>query len=94
MAALDVNHPYMAVVEGPEIMQFILVVERIPVCKTESFLEALWNMVSLYFVFDIVYPKSLNALLIFVQHFVLSIVDKQAVPNAATRVYSALNSIV
>ena len=93
MARITVNHPFIAVVEGINSMQFFLVVERVVTSSTSCFLDAMWGMMSLYFTFDISYPKPLQSLLIFVQHLVMSFIDKQKVPPAATRVYSSLQTL-
>jgi hypothetical protein len=81
------NHPYLVVVSNQKIY---LVVERIVLGKTRSFTKALWGLIGAYFTFNISYPKPYYNVLIFIQHLVLMIRDKQPVPPIVTRVFSAL----
>ena len=90
---MAINHPYIAIIEDGETQQIFLVVERIVMSSCESFYEALWGLISVYFVFDILYPKFLHATLIFIQHLVMDVKDSQTFPPVANRIYSSLQVI-
>ena len=38
------NYPYLAMVEGTASIQFYLIVERIALCSSSCFVDALWAM--------------------------------------------------
>ena len=90
---LSLNFPYIAVVVGDSTVNYYLVAERIILTDCRSLFEALKGLVATYFVANMMYPKALNALLIFVQHIVLGIKDAQTVPNVVTQVVSSLDKL-
>lgn len=61
------------------------------ISETTLFMDALINMICAYYIFDISYPKSLYAILIFTQRYVLGIKDEQPIPSVVTRVLSSLD---
>ena len=88
------NHPFIGVVRSDAAVEYFVVVERLILVRNcASFLDAVHDMMSAYFAFDIEYPQGLYALYIFLQHFVYSVKDRQRVPPAATRICSALHKI-
>ena len=68
--------------------QFFVVVERSIVIETDTFEDALTDMITLYFTMDITYPSSLYPVLLSIQRFVLGIKDMQIVPSAVTHMLS------
>ena len=54
-----------------------MVIEKSFIAECNSLTTAIVDLIGSYFVFDIVYPQSLYAVLIFIQHIVLGIIDKQ-----------------
>ena len=68
-------------------------VEKTLIAESNSLLTAIVDLIASYFVFDIVYPKPLYAVLIFIQQFVLGIVDKQKVPHNVSVLLSSLTKI-
>ena len=88
------NHPYIAIVHDGESTQIFLVVERIAMTSCTTFMEAKCGIVVAYFVFDIAYPKSLETLLLFIQHLVMGVRDTPTLPPIVTQVYSALEALV
>ena len=88
------NHPVIGVIVTDSGVQYLLIVERqILVNRCASFLEAINDMMSAYFTFDIVYPPPLYPLLIFIQRFVMDVKDKQRVPPCVTRLCSSLDKV-
>lgn len=55
-------------------------------CEQEIFFESssirdsIIDLIGTYFVFNISYPKYLNSIFLFIQHFVFDLKDKQPVP--------------
>ena len=87
------NYPYVAVVVADSAVQYYLVAERIVMTDCTSLFEALKGLVATYFMANMMYPKPLNALFIFIQHIVLGIKDSQAIPNTVTQVVSSLDKM-
>ena len=85
------NYPYIAMVEGQSSVQFFVVAERIVMDESENFMEALLDLICVYFAFNIVYPKPLYPVFLFIQRYIMDIKDSQTIPPALTRVLSALS---
>jgi len=51
------------------------------------------DLIASYFVFDVSYPKGTGAALIFIQHKVLGLEDKQSIPLAAARLMGNYNML-
>ena len=68
--------------------QFFIAVEKHILLESRCINTALLDMMSVYFTFDIAYPKlkPLYSLFLFIQHFVLNIRDSQPVPNVTVLV--------
>ena len=71
-------------------MQLFIVAERLVVVESKSLLAAMKDLIAVYFVFNIEYPKALMATYVFIQHCILNLKDDQALPNTAVQVVSAL----
>ena len=67
--SIDSNHPYIGLVTASSSMQVFLVAEL------HSDSTVFPEMISMYFTFNMVYPRPLYPVLIFVQHFVLGLKD-------------------
>ena len=85
------NEPYIAVVRSDRSSQYYVVAERKIALESCSFNDVLIDLVSMYFVFDIAYPKPMYPLLYFIQRFILDIKDNQAVPPVVTRIPNCLD---
>ena len=72
----------MTVVTSDSSIQVHLTAERCLFGKAKSPINVIVGLIGAYF--DIVYPKALYPLGIFIQHFVLRILDKQKVPEIAS----------
>ena len=93
IAKIDKGTPYLIMLTSEEGQQFFVVVERALIAESGNVTTAVLNLIASYFVFDIVYPQPLYAVLIFIQHIVLGIVDKQKPPNSVTILLSSLTKI-
>lgn len=63
------------------------------VVESKSLLAAIKDLIAVYFVFNIEYPKALTATYIFMQHYILNLKDSQAVPNVVVHVVSTLANL-
>ena len=84
------NFPYIAMIEGGSFLQFLVVAECIVMDDSENLTEALLNLISAYFAFNIEYLKPLYPVFLFIQHYIMD-KDNQTIPPALTRVLSTLN---
>ena len=71
--------------------QCFIAVEKQVMVESRCINTALLDMMSVYFAFDIAYPRPLYSLLVFIQHYVLGIRDSQPVPNNVTVLVTALS---
>ena len=61
--------------------------------ESASLKEAMIDLLSFYFVFDICYPKWVNSILLFFQHYVFKVSDSQPVPTIVTKLVGNLNKL-
>lgn len=87
------NHPYLAVLVGGPCAEVLFVAERNIFDSIKKVSSIVVILIAGYFTFNMSYPRSLYPTLIFMQHFVLEIRDKQAVPCSVTRLLSSLDNI-
>lgn len=74
-------------------MQILLIAERCPLGSPNNAINVLTGLIGLYYTFNMAYPKPLYPILIFVQQFVLNILDSQSVPDVVKRVLGSLDRI-
>lgn len=67
-------------VPGDENCQFFICGEKDVFLESKTLKDAIIDLISFYFVFDLAYPKYLNAILLFFQHYVFRLTDNQVVP--------------
>ena len=87
------NHVYICLVTGDSSIQVYVAAERLLLGTVKNPMYILISLIGAYFTFNIVYPKPLHAILIFIQHFILNIIDKQKVPDIVTRTIASLDNI-
>ena len=61
--------PFLVVVQHNDSMQVYIAVEKM--LESENIYENIIDLISVYFTFDIAYPKQLYPLCLFLQHHVL-----------------------
>ncbi len=71
-------YPYIAMVEGESNVQFFQVAETAVIGESDGFYGALIDLVCVCISYNIVYPKPLYPVLLFVQHYVMDIKDRQS----------------
>ena len=91
--SIDSNHPYIGLVTASSSVQVFLVVEREVLQSLHSDSTVFLEMISMYFTFNMVYPRPLYPVLIFVQHFVLVLKDKQPIPTSVMTLVSSLDKL-
>ena len=87
---MQLKAPYIVVCYSSEETTFHVIVEEEPIYEFSIFQTALLHLIGTYFVFDIAYPKTLYALLIMVQHYILSIYDTQRDPPSVIEMVTSL----
>ena len=87
ITAIEQAALYIAItgIAGDENAQFYVYSEQKIVLESSSMRDAVLDLAASYFVFDISYPRSLSAILIFIQHEILGITDSQSIPMAAAK---------
>ena len=87
ISATEQAAPYIIItgVAGDENAQFNVCVEQQIVLESLTVRDAVLDLVASYFVFDILYPKSLSAILIFIQHQIFWMGDSESIPMAAAK---------
>ncbi len=66
-------------------------VERESLNELSTFKSTVIHLLAAYFVFDIMYPKGWYSTLIFIQHFVFGLTDKQRIPSNVIEIGTSLN---
>ena len=87
--------PYIVTtgIAGEEQFQIFICAEQSVILESKSMKDALIDLIAAYFVFDISYPKYLDSVLIFIQHFVFNLKDQQPLPNAAVKLVANLEKL-
>ena len=86
---LDENQ-YMVVAIGDSAILINITAERYLFGSASNAIGALVGLIAFYYTFDIVYPKPLYPIYIFLQHFVFKIVDTQKIPETVKRSYFSI----
>ncbi len=89
------NYPYLAMsFSSLGHIGMYVVVERRLVGYSKNVLEAVFALIAVYYCFDMVYPVTFNALLMFVAEILMEVFDKsQRLPSIVTRVLGSITSI-
>lgn len=74
--------------------QFFVYSEQDILLESKSVKDAIIDLIATYYVFDIAYPKPLNAVLLFFQHHVFQIKDDQPIPGATAKLVDNLQKLV
>lgn len=82
--------PQIIVLKHDQQQQYYIVVEKDVLLESDGIEGSILDLIGAYFTFDISYPKKLYPVLLFIQHVMLNIVDKQRVPNNVTILRSSL----
>ena len=80
-------------IPGEESCQYFICGEKEVLLDSKSLKDAILDLVAFYFVFDVVYPKYLNAVLLFFQHYVFQLSDKQPLPTQVAKLVANLKKL-
>ena len=67
-------------ISGDENSQIFICSEKTVFHESKTILDAVIDLICFYFVYDIAYPKYVDSILVFFQHYVFRLTDKQPVP--------------
>ena len=89
------SEPYLLVTSEPgtESSQVFICCEGQVYIESKSVKDALLDLISTYFVFDIVYPKTLRNILLFLQHFVYDLPDQQHISSTLSTLVGNLQKL-
>ena len=93
ITAISVSYPFIATVSNGSSLQVFLVVEQNVLHDISVPIAVLLGLIACYFTFNMKYPKPLNSVLIFIQHFLLCIKDKQTIPRNVVNLVSSLDKL-
>lgn len=95
ISAIEQAAPYIVIIgaAGDENAQFYVYAERQIILESMAMRDAVVDLVASYFVFDISYPKSLSAILIFIQHQIFGMTDSQSIPMAAAKLMGNIKKL-
>ena len=68
----------------------MVIVEREVLITTENFQSALLYLMGAYYIFNIAYPRQSYPVLIFLQYYVLGIVNEQVVPKVVRQAVTVM----
>jgi len=95
VSEIEQSEPFIVVTSRPgtESSQIFVCCEKQIYLESKSMRDASLDMMSTYLVFDIAYLKSLHGILIFLQHHVFNISDKQTVPSSVKTLLGNLQKL-
>ena len=91
---VDQPEPFLAVVGTPGYSyQVFVCAEGSIFIESNSLQSSIIDLIAAYYVFNIVYPKYLDTILLFFQHCVMKLQDTQRMPNSAVKLVGNLQKI-
>ena len=93
VAKITQSEPYMLLTGSLGEMSsqiFICCEQSVYLKDLKNIKEATYQLIATYFVYDIQYPKPLLPILIFLQHYVVQLKDKQPIPPATVKLLGNL----
>lgn len=94
VGANKMQEPHIVAAEADEKMDYYIYIKSEHLLCADSLADALADLICVYFVFSIAYPKNLYPALIFLQHFVLGVKDSQQVSSSVSSLCSCLCSFL
>lgn len=80
-------------ISGEEQSQVFICAEGSVLLESKSIKDSIIDLISIYYIFDISYPKCLNSVLLFFQHYVFNLKDQQPLPNATAKLVTNLQKL-
>ena len=78
---------------GTDASQIFICCEGQIYIESKSMKDALFDLISTYFIFDIAYPKSLCSVLMFLQHHVFNLHDDQMASSTVKTLVANLEKL-
>lgn len=92
LGRITVNTPYIAVVYLNSKIEFYIVAERIVISKVSNLYKAIYGLIATFFIYDMSYPTPMRHVLLFIQHIILKLVDKEKLTPIVLKVHSSITS--
>ena len=95
ISEVEQSEPFIAITSKPgtESSQIFVCIESQIFLQVKSMIHAMLDMMSAFYVFDVSYPRSLHAMLIFIQHHVFGLEDQQTVPSTVKTLITNLQKL-
>lgn len=95
ISEVEQSEPFITITSKPgtESSQIFVCCESQIFLEVKSMIHAMLDMMSAFYVFDVSYPKSLHAMLIFIQHHVFGLEDQQTVPSTVKTLITNLKKL-
>ena len=92
---INQSEPYIIVTgrPGEETSQYFISAENAITTESKTFRDALVDVISTYYVFDITYPKSVCGLFLFFQQSVFGVKDSQHHPSCLSKLVQNIQAI-
>ena len=93
--AVDQFEPYLVFTghPGDESSQIFICCEKEIFITSKSIRDGLIDLMAIYFVFDINFPKHISGILLFFQHFVFNLKDEQPLPTTTSKLVTNLRKV-
>lgn len=79
---------------GEENAQYYVCAENGVLVESKSIRAVIIDLLATYYVFDLSYPKTISAFLLFFQHIIFELKDSQAFPATAAKLVANLNKVL
>ncbi len=87
------SFPQIMRLRHDESTHYFIAVEKKVLLESASIEGSVLDLIGAYYSVDIVYPRQLYPLLIFIQHIILNIFDQQRVPTNFTILCTSLDKL-
>ena len=78
---------------GDDNCQFFVCSEKTVFLESKTIMDAVVDLISFYFIYDITYPKHVDSILLFFQHHVFGLIDGQSVPTPLIKLMGNLRNL-
>ena len=87
--------PYVVILGKPgmDTAQYMVCGEKNIICESKTLIDAILDLIGIYYIFDIIYPKSLAGILLFFQQQVFKIKDEQIPPSCLSKLLSNISAL-
>ena len=92
LSQIEQAAPFIVItgIPGDENAQFFICGEKEVLMESKTLRDAIIDLICHYFIYDISYPKYLDSILLFFQHHVFKLTDKQPVPALLSKLIGNL----